>query len=215
MTALSLIHKPAASEAYAYAYAHTLTLTHMLAFMRKHTLHINPLNLGPPKLQSLLSIFNRLLHLLMPALFTIFHAGASCLCQFCLAVIAWHLARLLLSLWWLTGCSMQALVSVWWWCHTEQQWHLSCSWKGLLLARPQASKQQRVLKGGEKCRPTGQMLSTLWLRGDRARDRATVRAWPQHQTPKTYSTCHGYVVLKRMSFSFKIRPQSVKHLHAE
>lgn len=48
---LSLIRRPAASDSHAH--------THMLTFMRKHTLHINPLNLCPPKLHSLLPVFNK------------------------------------------------------------------------------------------------------------------------------------------------------------
>ncbi len=62
MKALSLIRRPAAPDTY------TQTHTYMLTFMRKHTLHINPLNLCPPSSNhfSLFSTKNFLLNPLYP-----------------------------------------------------------------------------------------------------------------------------------------------------
>lgn len=57
-------------------------------------------------------------------------------------------------------------------------------------AAAKSSKQQRVLKGCERYRPMGQMLNTLWLSWDRARARATVRAWPQHKTEEKKTIQH-------------------------
>lgn len=67
MMALSLIRAPAAPDAH----------THMLTFMRKHTLRINLLNLRPPRAPvTSLCFQQRLFPCLMPALFTLF----SCRC---------------------------------------------------------------------------------------------------------------------------------------
>lgn len=149
------------------------------------------------------------------------HAGASCPLQICPAVWQCFLSPLL-SLWWLSA------VHVWPWCHVQPQWHLSfcsgferrASWK---------------LQNSSNLQPTG--AERLWeLQACGADVKHTVTEGRQSERQgycqsltaaqkltKTYSTCHGewegggrrndFVVLMRMSSSFKSRPHSVKHLH--
>lgn len=139
MMALSLIRAPAAPDAH----------THMLTFMRKHTLRINLLNLRPPELQSLLSVFNKDFFPVWCQHYSLFfHAGASCLCQICPAVTVWHLPSPLHPLWCLTDCSIQPLVSVW---LMMQLWTTTALELKLIRAVERHSvKQQRVLKGCER-----------------------------------------------------------------
>lgn len=157
MMALSLIRTPAASD------------THIRRHisMCKHSLRINPLTLCPfcfPCLVPVFTPFSRRCLMSSPDLscgVTVFTQSAA------LSVMTEPQSMF-------DGDAMFNRSGTW------------ASAVGLIAGhhescRSLATCNQRVLKGCESYRPVGQMLNTLWLRGDRARDRATVRAWPQRK----------------------------------